>query len=257
MIVLEQNAQVGGKMGEITADGFRWDTGPSVITMRPVFEELFAAAGRRLEDYLTLLPVEPLTRYFYPDGTIFDATRDLARMAQQIAALDERDVEGYLAYLAYAARIHRITGEKFIYGDPPTLMPARAHTAARHSRRSIRCARWIRRFGGFVHSPHLRQMLGRFATYVGASPFLAPGHAQRDRACRTDRRRLVSARAGFTRSRGRSSGWRANWASRCARTARWSASRCRTASVSGVTLGDGARIAAQDGDRQRGRGDGL
>ena len=51
VIVLEQNAQVGGKMGEITADGFRWDTGPSVITMRPVFEELFAAAGRKLEDH--------------------------------------------------------------------------------------------------------------------------------------------------------------------------------------------------------------
>ena len=73
-------------MSEISADGFRWDTGPSVITMRPIFEDLFAAAGRKLADYLTLLPVEPLTRYFYPDGVIFDATRDLARMTEQIAA---------------------------------------------------------------------------------------------------------------------------------------------------------------------------
>ena len=66
--LLEQNATVGGKMGEIVQDGFRWDTGPSVITMRHVFEELFAAAGRTLDDYLTLLPVEPLTRYFFPGG---------------------------------------------------------------------------------------------------------------------------------------------------------------------------------------------
>ncbi|MEJ5200235.1 MAG: FAD-dependent oxidoreductase, partial [Anaerolineae bacterium] len=105
--VLEKNAYVGGKMGEVRRAGFRWDTGPSVITMRPVFEELFAVTGRRLADYIELLPVEPLTRYFYPDGTILDATRDLARMVEQIRRLDERDVEGYLAYLSYVARLHR------------------------------------------------------------------------------------------------------------------------------------------------------
>ena len=99
---------------------FRWDTGPSVITMRPVFEELFSAAGRRMEDYLDLLPVEPLTRYFYPDGTVLDATRDLPRMLEQVRALDVRDPEGYQAYLGYVAHLHRITGPAFIYGAPPT-----------------------------------------------------------------------------------------------------------------------------------------
>ena len=173
VIVLEQNAQVGGKMGEVTAEGFRWDTGPSVITMRAVFEDLFAAAGRRLEDTLTLLPVEPLTRYFYADGVVFDATRDLSRMLEQIAAFDERDVEGYLAYLAYAARIHRVTGAKFIYNDPPTFSEL-----ARTPLRDIPAVDPLRTMDqairGFVHSPYLRQFLGRFATYVGASPYLAP-----------------------------------------------------------------------------------
>lgn len=173
VMVLEQNSQVGGKMGEICAEGFRWDTGPSVITMRPVFEELFASAGRRLEDYITLLPVKPLTRYFYPDGTRLDATCDLSRMTAQIAALDERDVEGYLAYLAYAARIHRITGPVFIYNHPPTLASfSRVHPRDYFGIDAFRTmAQAIR---GFVRSPHLRQLLGRFATYVGASPYLAP-----------------------------------------------------------------------------------
>ncbi len=173
VLVLEQNDSVGGKMGEIRRDGFRWDTGPSVITMRHVLEELFAVAGRRLEDYLTLLPVEPLTRYFYPDGVVLDATRDLARMVAQIAALDERDVEGYLAYLAYAARLHRLTGPVFIYDEPPswrsfTRVPP-ADALRVDAWRSMDTA--IR---SFVHSPHLRQLLGRFATYVGGSPYQAP-----------------------------------------------------------------------------------
>ncbi len=158
---------------EAQGGGFRWDTGPSVITMRHVFEELFATAGRRLEDYIQLLPVEPLTRYFYPDGTVLDATRDLARMVEQIRRLDERDVEGYLAYLGYVARLHRVTGPAFIYGAPPTWRTVTQVAPAD----ALRLEPWltmdaaIRRY---VRSPHLRQLLGRFATYVGGSPFRAP-----------------------------------------------------------------------------------
>jgi phytoene desaturase len=173
VVVLEQNAQVGGKMGQVIVGGFRWDTGPSVITMRPVLEDLFQAAGRRLADYLDLRLVEPLTRYFYPDGVVLDATRDLPRMAEQIARLEPRDVEGYLAYLAYAARLHRVTGPAFIYGEPVSprtfLQVPPTDWLAVDGWRSMDAA--IR---GFVRSRHLRQLLGRFATYVGASPFRAP-----------------------------------------------------------------------------------
>lgn len=171
--VLEQNAAVGGKMSQIEQDGFRWDTGPSVITMRGVLEELFAAAGRRLDDYLTLLPVEPLTRYFYPDGARIDATRDLTRMAEQIAALDKRDVEGYLDFLEYAARLHRITGPVFVYNQPPTLRTFLGVPVSD----MVRVDPWLTMDQAIrrrVHSPQLRQLLARFATYVGASPYQAP-----------------------------------------------------------------------------------
>jgi phytoene desaturase len=171
--VLEQNAAVGGKMSQVEQDGFRWDTGPSVITMRGVFEELFAAAGRRLDDYLTLLPVEPLTRYFYPDGTRIDATRDLTRMAEQIAALDERDVEGYLDFLEYAARLHRITSPVFVYNQPPTLRTFLGVPVSDMMRVDpwLTMDQAIRRR---VRSPQMRQLFARFATYVGASPYQAP-----------------------------------------------------------------------------------
>ncbi len=173
VLVLEQNPAVGGKMSELRDRGYRWDRGPSVITMRPVFEDLFAAAGRRLADYLTLEPVEPLTRYVWPDGIRLDATRDLARMAEQIESIEPRDVEGYLAYLAYAARLHRVTGPAFIYGDPvspATLLqvPMRDWLAVDGWRTMDQAIR------SHVRSPRLRQLLGRFATYVGASPYRAP-----------------------------------------------------------------------------------
>lgn len=171
--IVEKNPQVGGKMYEINADGFRWDTGPSVITMRHVFEDLFSAAGRRMEDYLTLLPVDPLTRYFYPDGSVLDAHRDLDAMLRQITQIDGHDAVGYQAYLAYVERIHRITGPVFIYDKPPTLASfARVPVPDWFRVDAFRTMQQA--IEGFVQSPKLRQLLGRFATYVGGSPYLAP-----------------------------------------------------------------------------------
>lgn len=179
--LLEQNPAVGGKMAEVTENGFRWDTGPSLITMRGVFEDLFRAAGRHLEDYLTLLPVEPLTRYFWPDGcratsrhgARLDLSRDLPQTAAQIAALEPRDLEGYLDFLAEAARLHRITAPVFTYGPPPSLQSLKKVTLQDALRVNVihTLQQSIERR---VRHPHLRQLLGRFATYVGASPYLAP-----------------------------------------------------------------------------------
>jgi phytoene desaturase len=170
VIVYEKNGSVGGKMRHVQAGGFEWLTGPSVITMRHVFEDLFATAGHRLEDYVTLVPVEPLTRYFYPDGTVLDLNRETDYTLKQIATLDERDVAGYLSYLAHAARLHQIIGPAFIYSDPPTWrdafrIPLRDALAVdiRHTLADS--------VGQYIHSPHLRQLLERFATYAGASPY--------------------------------------------------------------------------------------
>ncbi|MEO1443502.1 MAG: phytoene desaturase family protein [Chloroflexota bacterium] len=171
--VYEKNDQVGGKMGEVRADGFRWDTGPSVITMRHVFEELFAYAGRNLNDYLTLLPVDPLTRYFYPDGSVLNASADLTKMSVEIEQFDERDIEGYLRYLSYAAKIHRITGPVFIYNRPPKMWDILS--VPPHEMPAVDPLRTMNgAIKSFVRSPQMRQLLGRFATYTGASPYRAP-----------------------------------------------------------------------------------
>lgn len=173
VVVLEQAGQVGGKMGEFRHAGFRWDTGPSLITMRPAFEGLFAAAGRRLEDYLDLQPVEPITRCFFADGKTLDLSRELPRLLEQLAQFGPAEAEGYLAFLAYAARLYRITSPIFIYDQPPRLSSLRRVSPA-DALRFDGLRVMSQAIAGFVRSPHLRQVLGMFATYVGASPYLAP-----------------------------------------------------------------------------------
>ena len=173
VIIVEANDQPGGKVQEVRWGDYRWDAGPSVITMWGVLADLFAVAGRDISDYLTLRRVEPYTRYFYPDGSVLDATAILPDMLAQLQRFGGREAEGYLAFLAYAARLHRIVAPIFIHSDPP------------HLRRLLQVSPGdVLQFDGLrtmqqaieshVRSPQLRQLLGRFATYVGASPYRAP-----------------------------------------------------------------------------------
>ncbi|MCS7261189.1 MAG: FAD-dependent oxidoreductase, partial [Anaerolineae bacterium] len=173
VLILEQNASPGGKIAQQFSDGYRWDCGPSVITMRHVLEELFATAGRRMGDYLALRPMVPYTRYFYPDGTQLDLSGDLPHVLPQLRRLSERDVEGYLRFLAYAARLYRVVGPSFIYGEP-----LRWSNLLRQPLGNIRYLDgWrtmSRAIQSFHVSPPLHQLLCRFATYVGSDPFRAP-----------------------------------------------------------------------------------
>ncbi len=173
VVLLEQAGQVGGKMGELRQGGYRWDTGPSLITMRHVLDDLFAVAGRRLDEVLDLQPLEPITRCFFADGARLDLSRDLPAMLETIAQWEVRDVEGYLAFLAYVARLYRITGPLFIFDQPPRWQSL-LHVTPRDALRFDGLRTMQQAIESFVRSPNLRQVLGMFATYVGASPYLAP-----------------------------------------------------------------------------------
>ncbi|MCS7060061.1 MAG: phytoene desaturase family protein, partial [Anaerolineae bacterium] len=171
--LLEQLDRPGGKMGEWQCEGFRFDTGPSVVTMRPVIERLFHEVGRRLEDYLDLIPLNPITRYHWRDGLTLDATADEEAMCRQIAQFSPRDVEGYRKFMRYVAELHRIVGQPFLYSRQPTwrdllrlpVMDVFKIDALRTMHQAI-CA--------YFRDPHLIQLFSRFATYNGSSPYRAP-----------------------------------------------------------------------------------
>ena len=85
--VLEKRDQPGGRAYVYRQDGFTFDGGPTVITAPWLITELFALAGRRAEDYVTLVPIDPFYRIFFPDGTHFDYSGDEQRMRAEILRL--------------------------------------------------------------------------------------------------------------------------------------------------------------------------
>jgi phytoene desaturase len=171
--VVEQLDRPGGKMGEWREAGFRFDTGPSVVTMRPVIERLFHEAGRCLDDYLDLASLHPITRYHWRDGTVLDALQDEEAMCAEIARINPREVDGYRRFMRYAGELHRVVGPPFLYSRQPgwrdilrlPIADALKIDALRTMHQAIRA---------HFRDPRLIQLFSRFATYNGSSPYLSP-----------------------------------------------------------------------------------
>ncbi|MEI7643218.1 MAG: phytoene desaturase family protein [Chloroflexales bacterium] len=174
VLLLEKNVRVGGKLNLVQAQGYTFDTGPSLLTMPWVIRDLFAAVGRRMEDYLSLDQIEPTCRYTWPDGTIFHAWQRLPQLIQEIERISPRDVPSFFRFLAYSARIYAAVADNFLLkpfdGISELLTPRLLRDGPQiDSLRSVDAA--VR---AYFRSPYLRQIFNRYATYNGSSPYLSP-----------------------------------------------------------------------------------
>jgi phytoene desaturase len=102
-LLLEQRDKPGGRAYVYQDRGFTFDAGPTVITDPSAIEALFTLAGKRMEDYVELLPVTPFYRLCWETGEVFNYDNDQARLEAQIARFNPRDVEGYRKFHAYSS----------------------------------------------------------------------------------------------------------------------------------------------------------
>jgi phytoene desaturase len=103
--LLEKRDKPGGRAYVWHDQGFTFDAGPTVITDPSAIEELFAVAGKRMADYVELLPVNPFYRLCWEDGTTFNYANDQAELDRQIHALNPADVAGYQRFLKYSRAV--------------------------------------------------------------------------------------------------------------------------------------------------------
>ncbi len=171
--VLEANAVPGGKMSEIRADGFRFDTGPSLMTMPFVLRRLFETCGKRLEDYLTLSPLHPLCHYRFADGTRFDSYSEPEAALAEIRRIAPADTDAYLQFLRYSEDLYRRTADAFLF-NPLDSWRDLAHLRISDLLRIDALRTVSSRVDSRFASPYLRQFFKRFTTYNGSSPYRAP-----------------------------------------------------------------------------------
>jgi phytoene desaturase len=171
--LLEQLSTPGGKMGEYRAGGFRFDTGPSVITLRAVYERLFQQAGRDLRDYVELLPLHPITRYHWRDGVVLNAVSDIDAMCAQIERLSPRDVDAYRRFMHVIQQQYDAVSGPFLFQRRPSLRDLLRFPLA--SALKVDALRTLHQsVTSYFRDPHLVQLFDRFATYNGSSPYRAP-----------------------------------------------------------------------------------
>ncbi len=178
--LLEAEAEPGGKMRPLEVDGATLDAGPTVFTMRWVFDELLHEAGSSTAAALPpLVPLDVLARHAWADdGSGLDLFADRARSADAIGAFaGPREGQRYLAFCREAGALYRALETPHLRSSRPAplrlareLGPRGLATLAALGPMPSLARALARRFG----DPRLQQLFARYATYCGASPWLAP-----------------------------------------------------------------------------------
>ncbi len=187
--LLERHAAPGGKMRQVSIGDARIDSGPTVFTMRWVFEDLFEAAGTSLSSHVELSAAEVLARHSWLDGTRLDLFADVERSVDAIATLaGAREAAAYRDFASQSQRIFETLDHTFMRRERPSAAGLTVSLGFRGLPRLYATkpfATLWRELGRVFRDPRLRQLFGRYATYCGSSPFAAPAtlmliaHAER------------------------------------------------------------------------------
>lgn len=250
--ILEAEAAPGGKMREIApaagAGGPKTaiDAGPTVFTMRWVFDELFGSLGLRLEDHLRLHRSETIARHAWPDGERLDLFADLDRSVAAVAAMaGAAEGERFRRFSHAAAAIYDELEQPFLRAERPSAIGLVRAAGVTGLARLARLGAFSTMWGGISRhfsDPRLRQLFGRYATYCGSSPFLAPAtlmliaHVERSGVWLVEggMHRVARVLAGLAVSHGAQIRYRAKGAEILAASGR----------VDGIRLEDGTRVPA-------------
>ena len=167
--LLEKRDKPGGRAYVFEDQGFTFDAGPTVITDPACLEELFALSGRKLSDYVEMMPVTPFYQLRWGDGAVFDYVNDEAELERQIAKFAPKDVAGYRAFLKYSEALLQ---EGYIklghvpFPDFRSMVRVAPQLVKLQSYRSV-----YAKVAQFISDEHLRQAFSFHSLLVGGNPF--------------------------------------------------------------------------------------
>ena len=180
VLVLERNSWLGGKAAVLAERGFRFDMGPTILTMPRTISRIFDEAGRRMEDYLELVRIDPQWRSFFNDGTTLDLLADVDAMSAGLDAFAPKAGSDYRRFMEHSARLHRIS-DRYFFGRPVGGLRdiVNVKTAVKPSLlRDLVAIRPGSSLAGTVRShvndSRVAQMLDHFGQYVGSAPDASP-----------------------------------------------------------------------------------
>ncbi len=172
--VLERGPRAGGKISDQRIFDASIDCGPTVLTMKPIFEEAFRQAGGALEEELPLTQLNVLARHFWGPGEKLDLCADKDASIEAVRAFaGASEADAYVAFMADAARTWRTLYGAFIRREEPSFPGLLFRAAPIDLLKLDPYSTYWRALTRRFRDPRLRQLFGRYATYCGSSPFEA------------------------------------------------------------------------------------
>jgi len=176
--VIERQGEPGGKMRVVPADGVPVDSGPTVFTMKWVFDGLFERAGLSFDAAVTLERADILARHGWRDGSALDLFADIDRT---VTAIDQfagpENAEGYRRFAKDSARVFETLRDTYIAAPRPGPVDLVRRVGPTNLGDMLAMkpfsSLW-KALGGYFPDPRLQQLFGRYATYCGSSPYSAP-----------------------------------------------------------------------------------
>lgn len=176
--VFEKAAAPGGKMREVMVAERPIDAGPTVFTMRWIFDGLFSDAGADLEQSLGLIRATTLARHAWRSGGRLDLFANIEQSAEAIGDFaGPADARGYLEFCKRSADVFRTLAPSFIAAEKPSPIELVQRVGFSNIDAMWRTAphqTFWKALGQYFRDPRLQQLFGRYATYCGSSPWQAP-----------------------------------------------------------------------------------
>jgi 1-hydroxycarotenoid 3,4-desaturase len=168
----------GGKLRQIVVGGVPIDSGPTVFTMRWVFEQIFDRVGCSLDEHLPLHPLKVLARHAWRAGGRLDLFADINASADAIGHFSSpAEARRYLGFCQQAREVYRCLEGPYICSSRPGLLGMAGELGAAGLATLAALGPFATLWQSLArhfHDPRMRQLFGRYATYCGASPWLAP-----------------------------------------------------------------------------------
>jgi len=188
--VFEKNPWLGGKAAQLEEQGFRFDMGPTILIRPSVLRRIFTEAGRRMEDYLKMVRLDPQWRCFFDDGLVLDLEDNLGAMATSLDKLKPGMGQGFLDFQQLSEQLHAIS-DKFFFWRPVGTMMDTLDLKGAFSLSVLRDVMRMRlgqtvagTIREYIPDARVAQMLDHYTQYVGSSPDASPailcaiGHMQ-------------------------------------------------------------------------------
>ncbi len=177
VVLLERDAAAGGKARTVRVADRDVEVGPTVLTMRWVFDSLLEGTGTRLDDLVSLEAAEIIARHQWTDGSRLDLFADLARSAAAIERLaGAREADGYRRFADYSRDIAETVRGPFLESarpSPASLLGQAGQLGLRGLAKIDAHRTMHKALATFFRDPRLLQLFCRYATYVGSSAFAA------------------------------------------------------------------------------------